>query len=189
MPPPPPDEPPPLEPPPLEPPPLEPPEGGEPPLEPPPLEPPPLEPPEGGEPPLEPLDPLLELADSLQALAKSIVNPIKITGLIQLEIDVDDRRDVIVVTLCMAQTVRGLEHQKRRGVPSESSPGLTLSAALYLSRRYNAARIRSTPVAERHPALGPDVQEIPKTLILLSLTRPLLRLRAHTNPAGRGYAL
>ena len=184
MPPPPPDEPPPLEPPPLEPPPLEPPPLEPPPLEPPPLEPPPLEPPEGGEPPLgldEPplglLEPPLELLVSLQALAKSTVNAIKMTGLIQLEIDVVDRRDVIVVTLCMAQTVRGLEHQKRRGVPLESSPGLTLSAALYLSRRYNAARIRSTPVAELRQAPAPHAPEMPKALILLSLAGSSYRPR------------
>jgi hypothetical protein len=53
------------------------------------------------------------------------------TGFSQLGIPVDVRLGCIVVTLCMAQTVRGLEHQKGGGVPSESLPKLTLPAALH----------------------------------------------------------
>ena len=76
--------------------------------------------------PAPPLDPPCDL----QAPATIAVNATNMTGFSQLGIGVDDRLDFIVVTLCMAQTVRGLEHQKHGGVPSESLPMLTLSAAL-----------------------------------------------------------
>jgi hypothetical protein len=49
-------------------------------------------------------------------------NAMKMTGFNQFGNGVDDRLDFIVLTLCMAQTVKGLEPQKRGGVPSESLP-------------------------------------------------------------------
>jgi hypothetical protein len=48
----------------------------------------------------------------LHAPVTTAANAIKISGLIQLEIAVDGCVLGIVLTLCVAQTVKGLEHGK-----------------------------------------------------------------------------
>jgi hypothetical protein len=80
-------------------------------------------PPPDGIPPPGILTPPLAPPESLQAAAKIAVKATNKTGFNQLGMSVDARRDVIVLTLCIAQTIRGLEHEKRSGVPSESLPG------------------------------------------------------------------
>jgi len=65
--------------------------------------------PDGGGIPALPDDPLL---CSLQAPVTTAANAMKRSGFSQLGTNVGDRRDFIVLTLCVAQTVRGFGASK-----------------------------------------------------------------------------